>query len=159
MSNSCDPMDCSLTGSSVHGIYQARILEWIAISFSRGSSRPRNWNQVSCIASRFFTNWAMREALYSVIQLCPTLCNSIDCSSLGSPVHGIFPARILEWTAISSSRGIFLTQGLNPYLLHLLHWQVDSFSLSHLGIPKFIVAVVQLPSHVWLFEIPWTAAY
>ena len=38
----CDPMDCSLSGSSVHGIFQARVLEWIAISFSRGSSRPRN---------------------------------------------------------------------------------------------------------------------
>ena len=38
----CDPMDCSLSGSSVHGIFQARVLEWIAISFSRGSSQPRN---------------------------------------------------------------------------------------------------------------------
>ena len=42
MSTLCDPMDCSLSGSSVHGIFQARVLEWIAISFSRGSSRPRN---------------------------------------------------------------------------------------------------------------------
>ena len=55
-------MDCSPPGSSVHGIFQARILEWIAISFSRGSSWPRNWTQVSCIAGRFFTDWAMREA-------------------------------------------------------------------------------------------------
>ena len=38
----CDPMDCSLSGSSVHGIFQARVLEWIAISFSRGPSQPRN---------------------------------------------------------------------------------------------------------------------
>ena len=53
-------MDCSPPGSSVHGILQARILEWI--SFSRGSSWPRNWTQVSGIAERFFTNWAMREA-------------------------------------------------------------------------------------------------
>ena len=45
MSDSCDPMDCSLPGSSVHGILQARILEWVAISFSRGSSQPRNWTQ------------------------------------------------------------------------------------------------------------------
>ena len=57
----CDPMDYSLTGSSVHGILQARILEWVAISFSRGSSQPRNWTRVSCIAGRFFTNWAMRD--------------------------------------------------------------------------------------------------
>ena len=57
-------MDCSLSGSSVHGILQARILEWVAISFSRGSSRPRNWTWVSCIAGRWFTNWARREAPY-----------------------------------------------------------------------------------------------
>ena len=48
----CDPMDCSLSGSSVHGIFQARVLEWIAISFSRGSSQPRNQTQISCIAGR-----------------------------------------------------------------------------------------------------------
>ena len=57
----CDRMDYSLPGSSVHGILQARTLEWVAISFSRGSSQPRNQTQVSCIAGRFFTNWAIRE--------------------------------------------------------------------------------------------------
>ena len=46
----CDPMDCSPPGSSVHGILQVRILEWVTISFSRGSSQPRDQNQVSCIA-------------------------------------------------------------------------------------------------------------
>ena len=45
----CNPMDCSMPGSSVHGIFQARILEWVAISFSRGSCWPRNWTQVSWI--------------------------------------------------------------------------------------------------------------
>ena len=50
-----DPMDCKLPGSSVHGIFQARILEWVAISFSRISSWPRNQTLVSCLASRFFT--------------------------------------------------------------------------------------------------------
>ena len=51
----CDPMDGSLPGSTVHGILQARILEWAAISFSRGSSQPRDQTQVSCIADRRFT--------------------------------------------------------------------------------------------------------
>ena len=51
----CDPMDCSPPGSSVHGILQARILEWVIIPFSKGSSRPRDQTQVSCIAGRFFT--------------------------------------------------------------------------------------------------------
>ena len=45
-----------------HGIFQARILEWVAFPFSRGSSQPRDWTQVSCIAGGFFTSWATREA-------------------------------------------------------------------------------------------------
>ena len=57
-----DPMDCNPPGSSVHGILQARILEWVAIPFSRGSSWPRDQTQVSCIAGRLFTIWATREA-------------------------------------------------------------------------------------------------
>ena len=48
----CNPKDCSLPGFSVHGISQARILEWVAISFSRGSSQPRDWTHVSCIGRR-----------------------------------------------------------------------------------------------------------
>ena len=55
-------MDYSLPGSSVRGILQARILEWVAISYSRGSSRPKDRTQVSCVAGRFFTVWATREA-------------------------------------------------------------------------------------------------
>ena len=58
----CDPTDCSLPDSSVHGFLQARILEWVAIPFSRGSSWPRNQTQVSWIAGRFFTIWVTREA-------------------------------------------------------------------------------------------------
>ena len=61
----CDPMDCSLPGSSVHRI-EARILEWVAIPFSRGSSWPRDRSQVSCIAGRFFTIWTIREAHISL---------------------------------------------------------------------------------------------
>ena len=58
----CDPVECSPPASSVHGILQARILEWVAISFSRGSSRPRDRTQVSHIAGRCFNLWATREA-------------------------------------------------------------------------------------------------
>ena len=57
----CDPMDGSLPGSAVHGIIQARIREWAAISFSRGSSQPRDQTWVSCIADRSFIVWATRE--------------------------------------------------------------------------------------------------
>ena len=58
----CKPMDCSLPGSSVHGILQARILEWAAIPFSRGSSQPKDWTQVSWTANGSFTIWTTTEA-------------------------------------------------------------------------------------------------
>ena len=58
----CNPMDCSLPGFSVHGTFQARVLEWVAMPSSRGSPWPRDRTQVSCTAGRFFTAWATREA-------------------------------------------------------------------------------------------------
>ena len=82
----CDPMECSLPGSSVHGIFQARTLEWVAISFSRESSRPSNWTQVSCIAGRFFTNLAMREALIHVVYLLKKLF-----------IFKLYPFYFLSW--------------------------------------------------------------
>ena len=57
----CDPMDCSLPGFSVHGIFQAIVLEWIVISFSRGSSRPRDRTRLSRFVDRRFTVWATKE--------------------------------------------------------------------------------------------------
>ena len=68
----CDPMDCSLPGSSVHGIFQVIVLEWVAISFSRGSSQPRDWTRVSHIVDRRFTIWATRENMY--IRVCVYMC-------------------------------------------------------------------------------------
>jgi len=69
----------------------------------------------------------------SVTQSCLILCDPMDCSLPGSSVHGILQARTLEWVAISSSRGILLTQGSK---LHLLHWQVDSFTTEPPGKPQ-----------------------
>ena len=60
----CDSMVCSLPSSSVHGILQARILEWVVISFLRGSSQLRDWTLVSSIAGKFFTDWATRGTQY-----------------------------------------------------------------------------------------------
>ena len=60
----CNPMDCSLPGSSTRGILQARILEWVAFPFFRRSSWPKDWTQVSCTKGRFFTIWATREAYH-----------------------------------------------------------------------------------------------
>ena len=62
MSDSLWPHGCSIPGSSVHGIFQAKVLEWVAISFSRGSSQPKDQTRVSHIADRRFTVWATREA-------------------------------------------------------------------------------------------------
>ena len=74
-----DPMDCSPPGSFVHWILQARMLEWVAISFSRGSFLPRDWIQVSCIAGRFFIIWATKESLFVSI---PPLCGGEGNHSL-----------------------------------------------------------------------------
>ena len=74
-----DPMDGSPPGSSVHGILQARILEWVAISFCMGSSSPRGWTQVSCNASWFLTLWATRE---------PHQCSEADSK---------YPHNLMEW--------------------------------------------------------------
>ena len=74
----CDPMDCNLPGSSVRGIFQAIVLEWIAISFSTGSSRPRDRTQVSHILDRRFTVWATREVLFITIYYSAIKRNKIE---------------------------------------------------------------------------------
>ena len=63
----CDPMDCSLTGFSIHGIFQTRVPEWVDATFSRGSSQLRDWTQASQIAGRPFTLWTTREAWFIAI--------------------------------------------------------------------------------------------
>ena len=64
----CDLMDYSPPGSSDHGILQARILEWVSVSFYRGSFWPRDWTQVFCIAGRFFPFWTTREAYVPILE-------------------------------------------------------------------------------------------
>ena len=113
----CNPVDCSLPGFSIHGILQARILEWVTISFSRGSSWPRDGTQVSLIGGRCFNLWATREACW-VAQLCLTLLW----------LHGLQPSRLLcPWDCPGKNTGvgcrfflqeIFVTKGLNQCLLH-----------------------------------------
>ena len=72
----CDPMDYRPSDSSVHGISQASVLEWAAISSSMGFSHPKNWTWVSCIAGRFFTNWAIREALETLEEVIRQMLSS-----------------------------------------------------------------------------------
>ena len=139
----CDPMDCSPSGSSVHGILQERILEWVAISSSRGLSRPRDQTHisyVSCTADEFSTHWAIREALFCSIdiqftlfstvshklffsyaaakslQLCLTLCNPTDGRPPGSPVPRILQTRILEWVPFTFSNACMHAKSLQSCL-------------------------------------------
>ena len=74
----CDPMDCSPPGSSVHGILQARILEWVAFPFSRGSSWPKDGTQVFHIAGGFFTSWSTREAPVTQEPRSPFVCVRVE---------------------------------------------------------------------------------
>ena len=83
----CNPMDSSLPGSSTHGIFQARVLEWAAISFSRGSSQPRDRIQVSHIADRPFITWATRESYYDGF----SSVQSLSCIWLYDPMNRSLP--------------------------------------------------------------------
>ena len=83
----CDPMHYSLSGSSIHGIFQARVLEWIAISFSRGSSRPRNRPRVSPIAGRHFIVWARTQWMWE-----------LDYKEIWAPKNWCFWTMVLEKT-------------------------------------------------------------
>ena len=135
-------MDCSLPGSSVHGILQARMLEWAAIPFSRVSSLPRDQIQVSSICRHILFHlshqgspqydiWKSKYSTYAAksLQSCPTLCDPIDSSPPGSPVPRILQARTLEWVAISFSNA--------------WKWKVKVKSFSC----------------IQLVATPWTAAY
>ena len=89
----CDPMDCRLPGSSVHGISQARIPEWVVISFSRGSSWPRVQSCISCIDRQILYHWATWEAP------CPFLTQELIVTSFWWP----FQAYLLCLTFLHST--------------------------------------------------------
>ena len=106
-------MDHGPPGSSVHGILQARILEWVAISFSSESVWSK-WSEVT--------------------QLCLTLCDPMGCSLPGSSVYGIFQARILEWVAISFSSDKVWSEWSEVAQSSSTLWDPMDCSLPHLSI-------------------------
>ena len=128
-----DPLDCSLPGFSVHGILQARMLEWVAMPSSRGSSWPRNQAHiscVSCIAGGFFICWAIREALFYVrgnTRVWAHWHHSFHmCLSYLGPESCVFPS----W--ISSVHNLTLCGSCNCWWLSyscLLIWQ-ETFHFS-----------------------------
>ena len=103
MSDSCDPVDCSLPGFSVHGIFQARVLEWVAISFSRRSSRPRNWIWVSRIVGRRFTVWATREVLKSSLGYLQYLIQPVIPKSYANSCQPVANSSIAFWNFLELS--------------------------------------------------------
>ena len=212
-------MDYSLPGSSVHGIVQAWVLEWVAISVSRGTSRPEDWTQVSRIAGTlpseppgklfpemeitqiswklqnlclpyfaffclpsgtfylcflFSTYFAKPTVTFSCsvdqcewisglgsqsFQSCLTLYSPMDCNPPGSSVHGIFPARLLEWVAMPSSKGSSWSR--DRTLLSCIAGRF--FINAPPGNARWISSVqsssVQSLIHVWLLVTPWTEAH
>ena len=131
-------MDCSLSGSSVHGIFQARILEWVAIPFSRGSSWPRDQTQVCCNAGKFFTNWATREQIqFSFFWLRHGACG-ILVSWPGIKLRHLLHWKysLIHWTARQvPSNLIFLTDitllGLTHYLSEISNTCQDTHTHTH----------------------------
>ena len=139
------PMDCSPPGSSAHGIFQARILEWFAIPYSRGSCWPRDGTHVSCISciGRWIlcttsTTW---EALLLSLKVCMLSCFS--CVQLCVTLWTVTARCLCLWDSPSKNtgvgshallQGVFPTQGSNPW--HLFHWQVGSLPLVPCGEPS-----------------------
>ena len=126
----CNPVDGSLPGSTIHGILQARTLEWVSISFSNAwkwkvkvKSLSRVWlfstpwtgayqapPSMEFSRQEYWNGLPLPSPMYEneseseVAQSCLTLCDPMECSPPGSSIHGIFQARVLEWGAIAFSR-------------------------------------------------------
>ena len=152
----CDPMDCSLPGSSVHGILQERILEWVVIPFSRGFLWPRDRTQVFHIAGRFFTIWATREA------------QSLKKKKKKKKNKKTNFAKGEDWRA---PRWVN-SPGAGRWCLERLRKRRNSFSFireQSSALPPSILLVIfsflcgstfhaQSVSHIQLFTTPWTVA-
>ena len=114
----CNPMYCPPPGSSVHGISQARKLEWVAIPFSRGSSKPRDQTLVSCIGRWILYHWATREASWLNYYLVIQSESRSDVPDSLQP-HGPYspwnsPGQNTGVGCLFLLQGIFPIQGLNP---------------------------------------------
>ena len=139
-------MDCSLPGSSVHGILQARILEWVAIPFCGGYSWPRDWTQVSCLAGRFFTMRKWTLLLLSPVRLFATPRTTAQASLSFTASWSLLRFRPLSWCC-------YLTMSFSAGLFSFC---LQSFPAS--GPFSGWISSVQSLSRVQLFATPWIAA-
>ena len=157
----CNPMDCSLPGSSVHGDFQARILKWLSISFSRGSSQPRGQTHVSCIGRWILYHWATRKTqvwafsqFSSVAQSCPT-CDPMDCSVPGFPVHHQLPevTQTLVHRVSDAKKSSHLLSSSSPPAFNLSQNQglFKWVSSSH-QVAKVLEFQLQHQSFQWIFR-------
>ena len=127
-------MDCSLPGFSFHGIFQARILEWVGNSFSRRSSQPRDWTRVSRLVGRHFTVWATREVqstwrsislllnnhlCFDVSQICSSSFNFLFSSQISEVQAGSFTFLTLLCLKLNESNSsyYFLSQTTSAYFI------------------------------------------
>ena len=176
----CDPMDCSLPDSSVHGILQATILEWVAMPSSRGSSQPRDGTHVSCnsfIGRRILYHWATWKAWRVIIlnnkkgvlyhfslllvsccsdsKLCLTLCNPVSCIMPGfSVLHYLpeFAQMNVHWVsdAIQPLNPLFPPSFALNLSQHQCHFQWVSSSHQ---VTKVLELQLQHQSFQWTSEL------
>ena len=172
----CDPMDCSLPGSSVYGISQARILEWVSISFSRGSFWPRDQTQVSCSAGGFFIIWATRKAkpvtkgqiVYDLTHMKSFSSVQSSCSVMSNSLwpHGLQHARLLcsSPSTGTCSNSCSSSQWSHPIILSSVFSFSSCFYLSqHQGLfqwvgsshqmAKVLECQLQHQSFQWMFRV------
>jgi len=126
----CNPIICNLPGSPVHGIFRARVLEWFAISFSRGSSQPRGWTQVSCTAGRHFIIWATYDVCIYIhtyiIYLHYIITNSNFFHCIMNNQHKSF----ITLRIVKCYKNILLSKYLKPRIvvsnntIHTIHYNV-----------------------------------
>ena len=146
----CYSLDCSPSGSSVHGILQTRTLEWVARPSPGNFPNPGIELKSPASSALQGDSWPLSHQSLSVtkhacfhaklLQLCPTLCDPMDCSPPGSSVSGILQARILQWVSISSSRGSSQPRDQRPFCCTAggsPASQADSLWLSLPGSPFF----------------------
>ena len=155
----CNPMDCSSLGYSVPGILQERILEWVAIPFSRGSSQLRGWTRVSHIAGRFFTIWTTREAQTLLRRVCiwSFLCDPVPLSARKRrlPTSRAYTVTEGGWK-MNSFRRTF-PEAAFPCITHSWAYSAGYFKTGWED-QHHQFSSVQLLSHVWLCATPWTVA-
>ena len=140
----CNPMDCSLPG--VHGILQARILEWVAISFSMGSSQPRDWTWVSHIGGRRFYLWTTREVhLFQIshVFLCLNFFVDMFLSSwisLSCLISRSYSNSYLQWHLLPKLPWLLPKANLRvlpPWSYHILYICLDlTFTMLHIHFPR-----------------------